>query len=135
MTRKRPPRLGHLANPAAQAALADIQRDLSADERADLLHVMGSKQGRRFYYRLVFLLAGIETESFDSGIRDGVCLGVHMARNEGRRSVGLTLLQEAQRFAPELWVSMLAERLAAGKAAETQRANIITAADEDSNDR
>lgn len=91
------------------------QRDL------DLQQVLSTEHGRRFYYRLVMLEARLESPSFTRG-------DPHVTSYlEGTRAVGQRLLEEAQRVCPELWVRMLAERLAAQASAAGPRAGATPA--------
>lgn len=97
----------------------ELDRILSAIERADLEELLRQPWGRRIYYRIVFQLGNLYSESFDPAIKDGMCAALHMARNEGIRWAGRRLAQEAQELCPDQWNQMLAERVAA--AAEEAR--------------
>lgn len=94
---------GHLSNPAVQDKLRAEERKLSAIEAADLDALLRQRWGRRLYYRPTFLLAGLESSSYAPS-------GQYMAYLEGRRSIGITLRDEAQLTSPELWDQMVVER-------------------------
>lgn len=70
---------------------------------ADLRSVMSTPAGRRFVWRLL-TQAGLQGSSFASD-------PLTTAYNEGRRSVAISLLREAQRAAPELYTQALREQL------------------------
>jgi len=112
---------GHLNDPAIQKALKGQQRKLRGWELADLETVLKTHEGRRMYYRLVFELCLLESSSFNSGIKDGVCSALHMAHLEGRRDIGRVLAQEAQAHLPDLWRLMVNERIAHADADAAER--------------
>jgi hypothetical protein len=97
----------------------ELDRILSAIEKADLEELLRQSWGRRLYYRLVFEMGRLEAPSFEPGLADGACAALHMARNEGIREVAQRLAREAQLHCPEHWTLMLQERVAA--AAEEAR--------------
>jgi hypothetical protein len=81
---------------------------MSRLEVADLESVLGTGPGRRLYYRIIFQVACLESASYQAS-------GQAMAYQEGRRSVAIALMQEAQAICPELWIRMLKERLTAAE--------------------
>ncbi|MDP2270926.1 MAG: hypothetical protein Q8K32_09365 [Archangium sp.] len=81
---------------------------------ADLRSVLSTPAGRRFVWRWL-TQAGLQSSSFVSGDQSGT------AFNEGRRSIALALLAEAQRVAPELYTTALREQLDAQEAAAQAR--------------
>lgn len=90
---------------------------------ADLRVVLGNAAGRRFFWRLL-TQAGLQSSSFVMGDQSAT------AFNEGRRSVALALLTEAQRVAPELYTTALREQLDAQELAERARQKRKDAASE-----
>ena len=97
----------------------ELERMLSAIEQADLEELLRQPWGRRFYYRLVYLMGNLDSESFDPSIKDGQCAALHMARAEGIRWMARVLAQEAQLLFPDFWNLMQQERISA--AAEEAR--------------
>lgn len=79
---------------------------------SDLKAVMDTPQGRRTMYWVIFGLAAAESASFNSS-------GSLTYFNEGRRDVGLTLMNHLQNSLPELYLQMLGEAIT--KAKETPR--------------
>jgi hypothetical protein len=81
---------------------------MTNDERlelndADLRAVMGTAHGRRLVWRLL-VQAGLYSSSYAAD-------ALATAFNEGRRSVGLALMAEAQRVTTDLYVAMVREQL------------------------
>lgn len=70
---------------------------------ADLLAFLSSSQGRRLFWRILEQ-AGLWNSSY-------VESPTGTAYNEGRRSVALALMMEAQRVTPELYARALREQL------------------------
>lgn len=96
-----------------QGALADAHLQNVAKEReelkrtqelADLETVLGLPAGRRFLYRLIFEISGTESLSYTGNAETYF--------REGRRDVGLTVRGEAQDNFPELYIRMVAEKMA-----------------------
>lgn len=83
-------------------------------EEADLASVLSTPQGRRFMWRVIDGKAGALNGSFSSD-------PLAMAFAEGRRSVGLMLVQEIQALYPERYVEMLQERMRDLAEAKLQR--------------
>jgi hypothetical protein len=81
---------------AARRAKAEQQRD------ADLRHALSTVEGRRFFWRLLEQ-AGLYSPSYAEKAEA-------TAYNEGRRSIAIALLQEAQRVAPERYLQALREQ-------------------------
>lgn len=77
-----------------QKMLADRQRD-------DLIHVMGSSQGRRVIWNLL-AKAGVFSVSF-TGDNNATNF------NEGRRSEGLRLFSDVMQHCPDLYMTMAKE--------------------------
>ncbi len=77
---------------------------LEQDKRdADLRAVLATQAGRRLVWRLLNICK-VFGDSFDSDTH------LH-ARNAGMRSVGLKLMEEAQRVAPQSYLEMTGERI------------------------
>lgn len=79
------------------------QKDMQRLLDSDLQHVLGTPQGRRFFWRICEQ-AGLESPSFAGD-------ATATAFNEGRRSIAINLVREAQRAAPSLYTRGLRERL------------------------
>lgn len=77
----------------------------------DLGYVLSTTQGRRALWRLIDGQCGTVGPSFTTG--GGVDSALVTAFNEGRRSIGIELMQQAQRIAPKEFLRMLAEEFAA----------------------
>lgn len=73
-----------MPGPTAEEREAARNRELE-----DARWVLGSAQGRRFLGRLVFHQAGVFRTSFNTN-------GMAMAQNEGRRALGLVVLDLLQ---------------------------------------
>lgn len=82
-------------------------------QRADLERVLSSPEGRRFVWRVI-TAAGTFGASFTGELATG-------AYAEGRRAVGIALMQEAQRVAPALYLQMLHEEIDAAAREELER--------------
>jgi hypothetical protein len=114
---------GHLSDADAQERLLQQERRLTAIEQADLQDLLKHPWGRRLYYRLVFLLCGLESPSYAEAFQQ-------MAFLEGRRDIGITLRDEAQAVCPELWTRMVAEQVAARAEDALARREAITSSQE-----
>lgn len=104
----------------SEGQLSDVQAqkrqrrraELEARQRkADIVELMESPAGRRFLWRLIGedCLVFCDTFNVDSRVD---------ARLSGRRSVGVSLMAEAQRASPEKYLEMLAEASVAQKQRE-----------------
>jgi hypothetical protein len=98
-------RVGPTVNPrqVGEQAKRDVLRESQA--RADLRAVLGTPAGRRYIVRLVeercLLRQKIWTASAE----------IHLL--EGRRQVGIDVMNEAARWAPDLYLEMGLERIRA----------------------
>lgn len=72
----------------------------------DIREVMAAPAGRRFVWMLINNMAGVFGGTFT-----GEALGG--AFGEGRRAVGIALMQEVQRVSPASYVEMVREQLEA----------------------
>lgn len=87
---------------------ADAEKKRREQVKRDLEWVMGSKQGRRFIAR-VLAHTGVELPVFNSN-------GSTMNHAEGRRSIGIELLQELKAQHRDAWLRMVAETTPEAKA-------------------
>ena len=85
-----------------QQAAAEQAAEARRVEIEDLKGILNSKPGRRFMWRLLER-AGVYRTSFNNS-------GSITAFNEGRRDIGLFLLNEIHEVAPELYLVMLKDR-------------------------
>ena len=84
---------------AEQRRKERVAREIELD---DLRAVLSTPKGRRFFYRLIFDIAGVQSPSWSPSAE------IHY--KEGRRSVGIDLMLEAQNEFPLLYLNMIAER-------------------------
>lgn len=107
---------GHLGSQEAQAPLKESERDLARQRDEDLKTVMRLPAGRRFVLSVIIDRANTFGTTFT-----GTSATFHA---EGRRSVGVDLMQDVQRAAPDEYLVALHERIAQGKRddLDTQRA-------------
>lgn len=96
----------------ASADKAKEERRQREKSQSDLRHVMNSKEGRRFIWRLLGE-TGIYRQSFSSD-------PLLMARNEGERNIGLKLLAELMEACPKRYLDAQNESM---KDEENARAN------------
>lgn len=87
------------------ATRAEEERLAREKEQNDLRWVMGSKQGRRFMYRLLSE-AGLYRLSINLGNTDSLLT----AFNEGQRNIGLQMLGEITEACQDRYTEMLAEQ-------------------------
>lgn len=116
-------REGSLSDPAIQKRLKDRGLRLEARDSADLDALMRTDFGRRWYYRLIFRIAGLESPSYQPS-------GQLMAYAEGKRAIGIELRDEAHAVCPELWIRMLQERLLAAEQESAQRREVLSSSEE-----
>jgi hypothetical protein len=84
------------------ANAAEEERQAREKELNDLRWVMGTKQGRRFMWRLLSK-AGLYQSSFNTN-------NAVMAFNEGNRNAGLQQLNDIMEACPERYNEMLTEQ-------------------------
>lgn len=84
-------------------AEAERQRLLSLGEKADLMWLMGDARGRRIVARILDS-TGVLSASFTPD-------PYWTAHNEGRRKVGIQLLEQLQAHVPSEYLQMLGERI------------------------
>lgn len=114
-----------VSDEAQQAALAELDVDEGRLAVEDLERLMSEPWGRRVLYRVVFLVGRLNASSFEPRIKDGMAAALHMARNEGLREGAAVFAEEAQRFFPDLWDLMVAERQRARLDVEARRRGVI----------
>lgn len=85
-----------------------------AQREDDIRHVLSTPHGRRFYWRVISELGDIHGLALDADPRTAAVV-------EGRRAVGVSLYQEAQRIDADLHLAMVTEAL------EQQREDAILA--------
>jgi hypothetical protein len=78
--------------------MTDITTEWRREELDDIKSVAGTRSGRRFLWRLL-AMANVFSESFNPD-------PYTTAYNEGRRIVGLTVLNDLMEAAPEKFISM-----------------------------
>ena len=79
--------------------------ELREQQDEDLRGVLKQVSGRRFFHRLL-VQSGLYASSYAEA-------PTAAAYNEGRRSIAIALMREAQRVAPELYSQGLREQLSA----------------------
>lgn len=85
---------------------AEIRDRRLRQAKEDVRAQLSTPQGRRFLWRVIDEIAKAQAAS----AVPGTCESTHeTAYREGRRSIGLELLLEAQRLEPSEFVHMLAE--------------------------
>lgn len=92
----------HVTKPSEKKRVRRRVRLLARQERANLLVVLGTREGRAFIWDLL-VRSGVFALSF-SGEQP-----LTMAFNEGRRQYGNRLLAEINQAAPEAYLLMLKE--------------------------
>lgn len=104
--------------PGQERAAADNaaeERRRRDEEISDLCKVMGSKEGRRFMWRLLSD-AGVYRLSFDTDVNV-------MSFNEGNRNAGLKHLNDMMTACPHLYAQMLDEQRKAKERDEQRSAD------------
>lgn len=94
--------------------MSDSKERARREREADLRGVMSTPAGRRFVWRLIDADAGVLRHS-----HAGEALAT--AFNEGRRALGISLLQEVQKVTPADYVRMVGEHLSTHEDGERQR--------------
>lgn len=97
---------GHLSSEEQQKRLREREALERRRYETDLKAVMGTPTGRRFVWRVIQGFCGSFGKSFNGNTETTIY-------REGRRAVGVELMEEIQRLAPHLWVEMEQERLRA----------------------
>jgi len=99
----------------AEADKAEEERLLKGMERSDLCVVMGSKEGRRFMWRLLGL-TGVYRSSFNEN-------AAITAFNEGARNIGLILTDQIMDACQNRYTDMLREHKEARERHEQRNAD------------
>lgn len=92
-----------------------LAEDARLQREEDLRAVMATAAGRRFVWRLLDEVAGTLGPSFAGEAPLSTAFG------EGRRAVGIAVMGDVQRVAPEQYVAMLMERLESQRKAAAER--------------
>lgn len=100
------PTLGPAASEPRGNALAKAQAARRSQHDRDTVQLLADPTFRRWFWHLVDRTCGVFGPSFDAH-------GGQMARKEGRRSVGIEVIQHAQRVEPNGYVLALREAIAA----------------------
>jgi hypothetical protein len=116
-------RSGITGNPQAQDRLRAHQRNKEADAAVDLCNVMDTPTGRRFMWSLIDTSAGVFGPSFTPE-------PLHMAYNEGRRSIGIQLITRCQQHCAGMYLQMLHEQVDAQKADAAVRMDAAATGDD-----
>lgn len=116
---------GHLHHRPTQARLEGLEATRTREQDADLLAVMRTPHGRRFVLRVVEEIAGVMSDTFTGSSET--------FWREGKRSVGITVMQEAQRVAPQEFLGALNESYAARRE-ETFKTNAAMEAAQESDE-
>lgn len=95
---------GTADNRQYQDRLRRREKEHRRKQDADLRELMKLPVGRRFAWRLLNEMAGVFAPTFTGNSQT-----FHL---EGRRSVGIDLMQEIQRVAPDAYALMVSERMA-----------------------
>lgn len=98
-----------------------IEASIQAQLDLDLMEALGSPGGRRLLWRLIFDAAKVHDRTF---VPDALV----SAHAEGKRAVGLWLLEQIEQVSPSDYVHMLAEGVSAQRAIEA-RAETLNAGD------
>jgi hypothetical protein len=102
-------------NEQSVAFLREREKDAAVQADEDLRAIMATPAGRRFMYRLAYDICGVENGIWSPSAE------IHF--QEGRRSVGIQVKNDAQRVAPREYVEMIQERInAAAHQTETRAA-------------
>lgn len=107
-------RTGTLGDRELQVRLKELDHQLEARDAADLDVVMRTAEGRRLFYRLIFLLGRLESPSYEAH-------GGLMSYREGWRGLAILLRDEIQAVCPDLWIRMLSDRLVAWQAEQEDK--------------
>ncbi|NIL23526.1 hypothetical protein HB991_13535 [Yersinia mollaretii] len=84
-----------------QAEASDAAKALRQRELNDIIYLMGTVEGRRFIWRLLFL-GGVFTTSYTGETNSTMF-------NEGRRNYGLTLFSDVMKACPAEYLIMANE--------------------------
>lgn len=109
---------GYLTNEEAQKRLKKRDRAIERQREDDVRAVMGTVQGRRFVYHLIYGRCAVLDKSFSGNGHD--------AWRNGRRAVGLDLTTDLQALAPDRYVEMVEEAIKAAKEDALQRQGALS---------
>ncbi len=108
---------GHLSNPDKQARLRELEAQRERQLEEDLDAVLSTDAGRRFAWDVLDRLCNVFGGSFTDETH-------RTAFNEGRRSIGLDLIEGAKRVSPQLYARMVQDAFAA-QAEDAERRRLI----------
>lgn len=77
--------------------------DQEEDRKHDIEHILSSERGRRWFYEIAYSRCHVSASSHVPNCTDST------AFNEGARSVGESLVEEARANCPSLFIQMLQE--------------------------
>ena len=77
--------------------------DQEEDRKHDVEHILSSERGRRWFYEIAYVRCHVSASSHVPNCSDST------AFNEGARSVGESLVEEARANCPNLFIQMLQE--------------------------
>ena len=77
--------------------------DEEGDRKHDIEHILSSERGRRWFYEIAYSRCHVSASSHVPNCTDST------AFNEGARSVGESLVEEARANCPNLFIQMLQE--------------------------
>lgn len=98
---------GTTSDPAKLKSAAERQHRQALLQDADLSKVLEGEGGRRFMYRLLHVVCGLESVNFVADDANGR-LAAHL---DGRRAVAAELKAELFRVCPESYTAMVMERV------------------------
>lgn len=109
---------------AAQAVYRDREKRRVHQRESDLKAVMSTAEGRRFVWYLLDDICQLHGGSYTGNSQTFF--------NEGRRSVGIQVMQELQRIVPERYLDMVGEQVRRVKerAQDDEAADAVTTAEE-----
>lgn len=97
---------GHLASEPQQKRLQERDELERRNYERDMRVVMSKPEGRRFVWRILSGYCCTFEKSFNGNADTTIY-------REGRRAVGVELMQEVQRLEPHAYIEMVQERLRA----------------------
>lgn len=100
MSEQKKPLVTNAADEAQVAKAAQKMKELESQDFDDLRHVLSSRQGRRFYWKLMGY-CGVFKSSMTGNSQTFF--------NEGMRKVGLKLLSDLNLAEPEAYLKMVTE--------------------------
>ena len=112
---------GHLDNPAAQAALQDLEAEFQAFDDADVEELLRHDWGRRLAMRLVYALGRLDSLA-PLNPAPGMTVAELTQRHEGMREVAVTIASQMKRVSRPLWLLAHEEKWATDESRGDRRA-------------